>query len=106
MELYKAKENKTRPTKPDAESNSRVSTSAYVCGEKLKKVVKNSPSTDEDKTYVLIGSKKYKVDTICYKIDLLAKAQTMLAYRLYLAYGLQGIIDGLANKKGGIPTTI
>lgn len=106
MELYKVKENKTRPSKPDAESNSRVTTSAYVCGEKLKKAIKYSPTSDIEANTVAIGNKKYKIDTLCYKIDLLAKAQTMKTYRFYQAYGLQGIIDGLANKKGAIPTTI
>jgi hypothetical protein len=106
MEIYKVKENKTRSSKPDAESNSKIKASAYVCGEKLKKAVKYSATSDLDSNCVVIENKKYRIDTLCYKIDLLAKVQTIKTYRFYQAYGLQGILDGLANKKGAILNSI
>jgi hypothetical protein len=102
MELYRTKENKIRTTKPDAEVVSKVTASAYVCGEKMKKAIRNEALNSPNPDYVLIGAKKYNAESLCYKIDLMAKIQTVNAYHLFVTKGLYGIVVGLSNKKGTV----
>lgn len=105
MELYKTKENKIRTTKPDSEIVSKVTASAYVCGEKMKKAIRNEALNSTNPDYLLIGTKKYNAESLCYKIDLMAKVQTVNAYRLFVSKGLHGIVLGLFNKKGTVKKT-
>jgi hypothetical protein len=106
MELYRSTENKIRTTKPDAEVISKVTASAYVCGEKMKKAIRKEALSFNNPEYVLIGGKKYNVDTLCFKIDLMAKIQTINAYRLFLNEGLPGLVAGLTYNKGSVKKTV
>jgi hypothetical protein len=99
MELYKSEESKIKPLKPESDSVIRVTASAYVCGEKMKRAIKNAPTVDKHGEYIAIGIKKLSIETLCYKIDLQNKAQTVNTYKHFLVKGLPGILDGLSNKK-------
>jgi hypothetical protein len=74
-------------------------TSAFVCGERLKKAVKNHPEKDRTGDYIILNKKKYNIDTMLFRIDLLSRENTVLSYKLYQLTGLEGLIKGMSSPK-------
>jgi hypothetical protein len=73
--------------------------SAFVCGERLKKAVKNYPDKDITDSYVLINKKRYNIDSLLFRIDLLSRENTLLCYKLYQLTGLEGLLKGMTSPK-------
>lgn len=74
-------------------------TSAFVCGERLKKAVKNYPDKDITDSYVLVNKKRYNIDSLLFRIDLLSRENTLLCYKLYQLTGLEGLLKGMTSPK-------
>ncbi len=77
----------------------RLSTSAFICGERLKKAVKNYPEKDRTDSFVIVGGRKYNIDNLLFRIDLLNRENTMLCYQLFQLKGLEGLIKGMSSPR-------
>ncbi len=77
----------------------RLSTSSFICGERMKKAVKNHPEKDRTDSFVTVGGRKYNIDNLLFRIDLLNRENTMLCYQLFQLKGLEGLIKGMSSPR-------
>lgn len=85
--------------RPHEKVDTANSTSAFICGERLKKAVLNHPDKEKGGEYIVVNGKKYNIDSMLFRIDLLSKENTVLCYKLYQLTGLSGMIKGMTSPK-------
>lgn len=102
VELYQrpASNPSSRQIRPSSDKSDNTNpTSAFICGERLKKALKNCADKDRTGEYVILDKKKYNIDTMLFRIDLLSRENTILCYKLYQLIGLEGLIKGMTSPK-------
>lgn len=102
VELYQrpASNPSSRQIRPSSDRSDNInSTSAFICGERLKKAVKHHPEKDRTGDYIILNNKKYNIDTMLFRIDLLSRENTVLCYKLFQLTGLEGLIKGMTSPK-------